>query len=493
MTSLSRSASADAGSATTTTVPPGTVPVSVNHHIAHWNSEDVEAWEAGGKQIAKRNLIWSVVAEHVGFSIWSIWSVMVLFMPLSVYGIDAAGKFFLVAVPTLVGAILRIPYTFATAKFGGRNWTIFSALVLLIPTVLTMYFMLNPASYTTYIIVAAFAGVGGGNFASSMTNINAFYPQREKGWALGLNAGGGNIGVPVIQLIGLLVIATIGNTAPEIVCAVYLVFIAIAAVGAALYMDNLDNQKTNGRSMIDVLKFSDAWWIAFLYIGTFGSFIGFSFAFGQVLQINFLAGLTDGAPATPALQAQASLQAAQIAFLGPLLGSLSRPFGGKLADKIGGGKITLYTFVAMTFSTGILVAASTWDDSTPGAASGTVMVLFVIGFIALFLLSGLGNGSVYKMIPAIFAAKSVQLQGMTVDEQQHWSRKMSGALIGIAGAIGALGGVGINLVLRASYSGTAKSATTAFWVFLGFYIVCAIVTWAIYLRKTSSADASVAV
>ncbi len=492
MTSLSRSASADAGSATTT-VPPGTVPVSVNHHIAHWNSEDVEAWEAGGKQIAKRNLIWSVVAEHVGFSIWSIWSVMVLFMPLSVYGIDAAGKFFLVAVPTLVGAILRIPYTFATAKFGGRNWTIFSALVLLIPTVLTMYFMLNPASYTTYIIVAAFAGLGGGNFASSMTNINAFYPQREKGWALGLNAGGGNIGVPVIQLIGLLVIATIGNTAPEIVCAVYLVFIAIAAVGAALYMDNLDNQKTNGRSMIDVLKFSDAWWIAFLYIGTFGSFIGFSFAFGQVLQINFLAGLTDGAPATPALQAQASLQAAQIAFLGPLLGSLSRPFGGKLADKIGGGKITLYTFVAMTFSTGILVAASTWDDSTPGAASGTVMVLFVIGFIALFLLSGLGNGSVYKMIPAIFAAKSVQLQGMTVDEQQHWSRKMSGALIGIAGAIGALGGVGINLVLRASYSGTAKSATTAFWVFLGFYIVCAIVTWAIYLRKTSSADADASV
>ena len=489
MTSLSRSASADAGSATTATVPPGTVPVSVNHHIAHWNSEDVEAWEAGGKQIAKRNLIWSVIAEHVGFSIWSIWSVMVLFMPLSVYGIDAAGKVFLVAVPTLVGAILRIPYTFATAKFGGRNWTIFSALVLLIPTVLTMYFMLNPASYTTYIIVAAFAGLGGGNFASSMTNINAFYPQREKGWALGLNAGGGNIGVPVIQLIGLLVIATIGNTAPEIVCAVYLVFIALAAVGAALYMDNLDNQKTNGRSMIDVLKFSDSWWIAFLYIGTFGSFIGFSFAFGQVLQINFLAGLTDGAPATPALQAQASLQAAQIAFIGPLLGSLSRPFGGKLADKIGGGKITLYTFVAMTFATGILVAASTWDDSTPGAASGTVMVLFVVGFIALFLLSGLGNGSVYKMIPAIFAAKSAQLQGMTVDEQQHWSRKMSGALIGIAGAIGALGGVGINLVLRASYSGTAKSATTAFWVFLGFYIVCAIVTWAIYLRKTNSADA----
>ncbi|MBY6435334.1 NarK/NasA family nitrate transporter [Rhodococcus kroppenstedtii] len=462
-----------------------------NHRIAHWDPEDVEAWEAGGKQIARRNLIWSVVAEHVGFSIWSIWSVMVLFMPMNVYGIDPAGKFFLVAVPTLVGAVLRIPYTFATATFGGRNWTVFSALVLLVPTVLTLWFMVNPASYTTYLIVAAFAGLGGGNFASSMTNINAFYPQREKGWALGLNAGGGNIGVPVIQLLGLLVIATVGNTAPEIVCAVYLVLIAIAAVGAAMFMDNLDNQKTNGRSMIDVLRHSDSWWIAFLYIGTFGSFIGYSFAFGQVLQINFLAGLTDGGPVTPALQARASLLAAQIAFLGPLLGSLSRPIGGKLADRLGGGRITLYTFVAMIFSAGILVATGMIDDASPGAATGTMMTAYVVGFIALFVLSGLGNGSVYKMIPAIFAAKASAMTEATAEERAAWSRTMSGALIGIAGAIGALGGVGINLVLRAAYTGADKSATNAFWVFLGFYVACAAVTYGVYLRRSSRAAVAV--
>ncbi|MGW5270412.1 MFS transporter [Rhodococcoides kroppenstedtii] len=462
-----------------------------NHRIAHWDPEDVEAWEAGGKQIARRNLIWSVVAEHVGFSIWSIWSVMVLFMPMDVYGIDPAGKFFLVAVPTLVGAVLRIPYTFATATFGGRNWTVFSALVLLVPTVLTLWFMVNPASYTTYLIVAAFAGLGGGNFASSMTNINAFYPQREKGWALGLNAGGGNIGVPVIQLLGLLVIATVGNTAPEIVCAVYLVLIAIAAVGAAMFMDNLDNQKTNGRSMIDVLRHSDSWWIAFLYIGTFGSFIGYSFAFGQVLQINFLAGLTDGGPVTPALQARASLLAAQIAFLGPLLGSLSRPIGGKLADRLGGGRITLYTFVAMIFSAGILVATGMIDDASPGAATGTMMTAYVVGFIALFVLSGLGNGSVYKMIPAIFAAKASAMTEATAEERAAWSRTMSGALIGIAGAIGALGGVGINLVLRAAYTGADKSATNAFWVFLGFYVACAAVTYGVYLRRSSRAAVAV--
>lgn len=157
------------------------MPLIRDRNIETWDAEDVAAWEAGGSKVAKRNLIWSIVAEHVGFSIWSIWSVMVLFMPQAVYHVDAAGKFYLVAMPTLVGAFMRIPYTIAPARFGGRNWTVVSALLLLIPTVLTLYVMKQPdTSYTTFMVVAAFAGFGGGNFASSMTNINAFYPQRLK-------------------------------------------------------------------------------------------------------------------------------------------------------------------------------------------------------------------------------------------------------------------------------------------------------------------------
>ncbi|MDT5225203.1 MAG: transporter, family, nitrate/nitrite transporter, partial [Mycobacterium sp.] len=93
-------------------------------HISAWDAEDLDAWRNGGSKIARRNLIWSIVAEHIGFSVWSIWSVMVLFMPQNIYHIDAAGKFYLVAVPTLVGGILRLPYTTAVARFGGRNWTI---------------------------------------------------------------------------------------------------------------------------------------------------------------------------------------------------------------------------------------------------------------------------------------------------------------------------------------------------------------------------------
>ncbi|BBY23226.1 MFS transporter [Mycobacterium stomatepiae] len=445
-----------------------------SHVLSNWDPEDTAAWEAGNDKIARRNLIWSVAADHIGFSVWSIWSVMVLFMPTSVYGFSAGDKFLLGATATLVGACLRFPYTFATAKFGGRNWTVFSALVLLIPTIGTMMLLAHPGlPLWPYLVCAALAGLGGGNFASSMTNINAFYPQRLKGWALAVNAGGGNLGVPVVQLVGLLVIAAAGNREPYWVCAIYLVLLAIAGIGAALYMDNLQHYRIDTNTMRAVLSEPHSWVIALLYIGTFGSFIGFSFAFGQVLQMNFVASGEN--------TAQASLHAAQIAFLGPLLGSISRVYGGKLADRLGGGRVTLAVFCSMILGGGILVSASTFGSHGAGRSSGATMVGFVVGFVALFILSGIGNGSVYKMIPSIFEARSHLLQ-MGEAERRQWSRSMSGALIGLAGAIGALGGVGVNLALRQSYlhSGTA---TSAFWAFTLCYVGASVLTWVVYVRR----------
>ncbi|GAA2743917.1 nitrate/nitrite transporter [Terrabacter aerolatus] len=480
---------------TTTTPTTGTSPVAPEgpgrlraltaprtRVIRDWDPEDTAAWEAGNRHVARRNLVWSVATEHIGFSIWSIWSVMVLFMPQAVYGFTAADKFFLVAVPTLVGAVLRVPYTMATAFFGGRNWAIVSGFALLVPTVLTWWLMVNPGhSLTTFLLVAGLAGLGGGNFASSMTNINAFYPQRMKGWALGLNAGGGNIGVPVVQLVGLLVIATLGNRRPEVVCAVYLVLLAVASIGAAAFMDNLDHQTANPRAMLEVLRHTDAWVISLLYIGTFGSFIGFGFAFGQVLNQTFLAGMTGGAVPTPAQTAAASLHAAQIAFVGPLLGSVSRVWGGRLADRRGGASVTLWTFVGMAAAGVLVTAAARSDDLTRGAATGVQLTGLIGGFVLLFVLSGIGNGSVYKMIPALFEAKSAAVPGPAV-ERTAWSRSMSGALIGIAGAVGALGGVLINLGLRASYQGAGHSATAAFVVFTLFYVGAAALTKVRYRR-----------
>jgi NNP family nitrate/nitrite transporter-like MFS transporter len=447
--------------------------VARSHTITDWNPEDRAAWQANGKAIARRNLAWSVAAEHVGFSVWSLWSVMVLFMPQSVYGLTAGDKFLIAATATLVGSLLRLPYTMATARFGGRNWTVFSACILVVPVLATIVVLAEPGRpLWFYLVCAALCGLGGGNFASSMTNINAFFPQRLKGVALGVNAGGGNIGVPAVQLVGLLVIATAGNRQPYWVCAFYVVALVVAAFGASRFMDNLDVVSVDLGAMGAALRSRHTWLVSLLYVGTFGSFIGFSFAFGQVLQISFAASGQSGA--------QAALHAAEIAFVGPLLGSIARIYGGRIADRVGGGIVTLWAFLGMIAGDGVLAVTSTVAGRHTTA---TTMVAYVIGFVVLFVLSGIGNGAVYKMIPSIFHAAA---RSLNADEETRagYSRSMSGAVIGITGAIGGLGGVGINLALRSSYlhDGTA---TTAFRYFAAFYAFAVVITARFYVRLPS--------
>ncbi|WP_059012465.1 nitrate/nitrite transporter [Streptomyces specialis] len=432
--------------------------------IDEWDPEDERFWAEKGERVARRNLLFSILSEHIGFSIWTLWSVLVLFMGPE-YGIDPAGKFFLVSMATLVGACVRVPYTFAVARFGGRNWTVVSASMLLLPTAAAWIVMEPGTSYTTFMLVAMLTGVGGGNFASSMTNINAFFPLRKKGWALGLNAGGGNIGVPVIQLVGLLVIATAGDGEPRVLLAVYTPLIVVAAALAWRYMDNLAPVTNDTGAAKESVRDGHTWIMSFLYIGTFGSFIGYSFAFGLVLQNQF-----DRTP----------LQAASITFIGPLLGSLIRPLGGFWADKYGGAKITLFTFAGMAGATGVVIAASNAES----------LAVFLVGFITLFVLSGLGNGSTYKMIPGIYHAKALA-RGLTGEEAAAFGRRLSGAAIGLIGAVGAVGGLGINLAFRESFLSTG-SGTRAFAAFLVFYAACFVITWTVYLRRPATPAKAVA-
>lgn len=430
--------------------------------IDGWNPEDEGFWARTGERVARRNLWSSILSEHIGFSVWSIWSVMVLFMsPAIGLDFDAADKFLLTTVPTLVGALLRLPYSYAVTRFGGRNWTIFSTSVLLIPTGLTCYFIQQPGTpLGVFLVLGALTGLGGGNFASSMTNITSFFPQREQGWALGLNAGGGNIGVAVVQVVGLLVIATAGGTQPALVAGAYLPLIVVATLLAALRMDNIDAVVTAPGAQLEVARSGHTWWISLLYVGTFGSFIGYGFAFGLVLQHEF-----DFTP----------LQAATCTFIGPLLGSLARPIGGRMADRWGGARVTFWNFLGMAGGTGLLLAASAMNS----------FPLYLAAFIALFVLTGVGNGSVYKMIPAIFAKQAEReiTGGRDAAGAFAHARRLSGALMGVAGAIGALGGVFINLTFRASFGGAASSGDAALATFLAGYLVCVVVTWAVYLRR----------
>ena len=437
---------------------PGTAPVPPSkggRWIRQWDPENETFWKETGEKVARRNLFFSVLSEHIGFSIWTLWSVLVLFMGPE-YGLTPADKFMLTSMVTLVGAVVRVPYTFAVAIFGGRNWTIISAALLLVPTVAAFTVMEPGTSFSTFLLVGLLAGVGGVNFASSMTNINAFFPLRKKGWALGLNAGGGNIGVPVAQLVALAIIGAGGG--PRVLLGIYIPLIVVAAVMAALFMDNLEHVKNDTGAAKDAARDGHTWIMSLLYVGTFGSFIGYSFAFGQVLQNQF---------------GRTPLEAAYVTFLGPLLGSLIRPVGGRLADRYGGARISLWNYVAMGLATAVLIGASMEKSLT----------LFTGAFVVLFVLSGLGNGSTFKMIPGIFQNKALA-KGLQGEEAAAYGRRLSGASMGLIGAVGALGGVGINLAFRQSFL-SYGSGTGAFVAFLAFYAVCFVVTWAVYLRRTA--------
>ncbi|HLM28488.1 MAG TPA: nitrate/nitrite transporter [Acidimicrobiales bacterium] len=466
------------GATATDVAAPSTSPVvddtsspssSSDHWIDDWRPEDPEFWEGTGKRIARRNLVFSILSEHIGFSVWSLWSVFVLFVGDD-YGFTPAQKFLLTTVPTAVGAVLRLPYTFAVAKVGGRNWTIFSSLLLAVPCVLAGFVLHPGVDFGLLLAVAAVAGVGGGNFSSSMANIDSFYPQRLKGWALGLNAGGGNLGVAAVQLAGLAVLATAGKENPRVTLGIYIPLVVIATLCAALFMDNLRCATNEKRAMRDVTRDGHTWIMSFLYIGTFGSFIGFGFAFGQVLLVQFADDFD-----TP-------VKAASLTFLGPLVGSLIRPIGGRLADRFGGARVTISNFLAMAAGAGVVLAASL-AGSLP---------LFLAGFVALFALSGIGNGSTYKMIPAIFTAKAALRveAGADPETEARHARRLSRALIGIAGSVGALGGVLVNLALRQSFVSNG-SADAAYVAFIVFYLVCVAVTWVVYLRRSSARLAGV--
>lgn len=264
-----------------------------------------------------------------------------------------------------------------------------------------------------------------------------------------------------MQLIGLAVIGASGG--PRVLLGIYIPLIVIAAVLAAVKMDNIAHLKNDTGAAKEAVKDAHTWIMSFLYIGTFGSFIGYSFAFGLVLQTQF---------------GRTPLQSAYVTFIGPLLGSLIRPIGGALADKYGGAKITLWNYVAMAGATGVIVFASI-QKSLP---------LFTVAFIALFVLTGLGNGSTFKMIPGIFQAKALA-KGLEGEEAAAYGRRLSGATMGIIGAVGALGGLGINLAFRQSFL-SVGSGTGAFLAFLAFYGVCFLVTWAVYLRRPAGVQAT---
>ena len=486
--------------------------------VDEWNVEDPQFWESTGKQVAKRNLIWSIFAEHLGFSVWLLWSVSAALLAKVGFNFTPQQLFFLVAVPNLVGSLLRLPYTFAVPKFGGRNWTIASAALLIIPTGLFAYFVQRPETpYWVFIVIAATAGFGGGNFSSSMTNINYFYPARLKGSALGLNAAGGNIGVALIQFF-LPIVVGAGGAFGLIMAAdkvnlhyagyLYAALAVVAAVCAFWFMNNLSSAVGRPRETLAVFQRRHNWIMCWLYTGTFGSFIGYSAAMPLLIKINFFR--------SPIPTESIGINFAYYAFLGALVGSLTRPFGGWLADKVGGAKVTAACFVSMIAGTlGVYytltmlkpvpvpdpVLLKQWqaDPSTfPGFKPAVVDAVtynsgifpyFLLAFLFVFAATGVANGSTYRMIPHIFKTQAdAATQEGTVERYAAEAKavKEGSAALGIIGAVGAMGGFLIPITFGSPWvTDPVAAVKTAFLIFAAFYVVCLAVTWLVYVRKTS--------
>ncbi|SEE62745.1 MFS transporter, NNP family, nitrate/nitrite transporter [Arthrobacter alpinus] len=438
--------------------------------LHHWDAEDTGQWESVGRAIAKRNLAWSIACEFLGFVVWQLWSIVVVFLPGAGFTFSSGELFWLISIPSLVGATLRIPYTFMVARFGGRNWTIVSALLLLIPTVGLALCVGNPETpFGAMLAVAALAGLGGGNFASSMANITYFFPAREKGWALGLNAAGGNLGAAVAQFMVPLAVTLLaaGTLGLPLAGLMWVPFILIAAWGAWKYMDNLTSAKSDIAGSLASLREPHLWILALLYIGTFGSFIGFSAVFPKLIMDSFGAGV--GIPIGPAI--------ISLAFLGALIGSLARPYGGKLADRWGGARVTVACF-------GVLSLTALAQLLTLPLGS---FPLFLSLFLVLFAAAGAGNGSTYRMIPMVFALRASSTD--SPDGGKMSAARKGSAALGIISAIGAYGGFVVPQVLNASRQATG-GYQGAFIGFVAAYLILMALTWAVYLRPSSAASLS---
>jgi len=452
--------------------------------LTQWNPEDSAFWESEGRAVASRNLWISIPSLTLAFAVWMVWSVVVVNLPNVGFKFSTQELFWLAALPSLCGATLRIFYSFMVPIFGGRRWTAISTASLLLPTIGIGFAVRDPStSYSVFVALALLCGFGGGNFASSMANINFFFPKAQKGTALGLNAGLGNLGVSLVQFVVPLVITagvfgalggepqvwTKGAEVKQMWLQnagfVWVPFIAICALAAWFGMNDLASAKASFSDQAIIFKRKHNWIMCWLYLGTFGSFIGYSAGFPLLIKSQF-----------------PQINALSYAWLGPLVGALIRPLGGWLSDKLGGARVTFWTFAAMVVGVlGVLYFL-------PQGGQGGNFYAFLAMFMALFAAAGIGNGSTFRMIPVIFMnerQREAEGKGGAAEEQAvRDANKEAAAVLGFSSAMAAYGGFFIPMSYGISIS-TFGGPAYALYMFIVFYVTCIAMTWWYYSRRNA--------
>jgi NNP family nitrate/nitrite transporter-like MFS transporter len=448
--------------------------------LSVWNPEDRAFWQSTGSAVAARNLWISIPALLLSFAVWMVWSVVVVQLPAIGFPYTTDQLFWLAALPGLSGATLRIFYSFMVPIFGGRMWTVVSTASLLVPALGIGFAVQDPAtSYGTMLVLALLCGLGGGNFASSMANISFFYPKEKKGTALGLNAGLGNLGVSVMQFVVPLAITAgvFGGAggAPQVVAKtgqilwlqnagfLWVPFVLAATVAAWFGMNDIASARASFREQAVVFRRKHNWIMCWLYVGTFGSFIGYSAGLPLLVKTQF-----------------PGVDPVRYAFLGPLVGALARPVGGWLSDKLGGARVTFWNFVAMACAAGGVLLF------LPDGGRGGGFAGFLAMFLALFATSGIGNGSTFRMIPVIFSTHHERIAaglGAAAREQgKKDAAKEAAAVLGFSSAVAAYGAFFIPRAFGISMKATG-SAAAAILGFIAVYVSCLAITWWYYSRR----------
>lgn len=444
------------------------------HRLEDWRPEDPAFWQDRGRRIARRNLLISIPALLLSFAVWMVWSVVVAKLPSIGFGYSTDQLFWLAALPGLSGATLRIFYSFMVPIFGGRLWTTLSTWSLILPALGIGWAVQNPATpYWLFLVLALLCGFGGGNFASSMSNISFFYPKAEKGQALALNAGLGNLGVSVAQFVVPLAITAgvfgwlggdpvmvkgPGGETPlwlQNAGFVWVPFIAASAIAAWFGMNDIASAKASFAEQSVIFQRRHNWIMCWLYVGTFGSFIGYSAGFPLLAKIQF-----------------PEINVLQYAFLGPLVGALSRSLTGWVSDRWGGGRVTFWVFVGMAL--GVLgVIHFIGANSFAG---------FFAMFLLLFFVSGVGNASTFQMIPAIMGKEMERLMpGADAAVRRKQADMESAAIIGFTSAIAAYGAFFVPKSYGTSIA-LFGGPQAALWTFFIFYLSCIAITWWVYTR-----------
>ncbi|MEU6900675.1 NarK family nitrate/nitrite MFS transporter [Streptomyces virginiae] len=443
--------------------------------ITRWSPEDPAFWRSTGKRVATRNLWIAVPALLVAFVVWQVWSITATNLQDVGFGFSQSQLFWLTAVPGLTGGTARIFYTFLGPRIGQRRFTALSTVVLIVP-LLWLGFAVQDTStpYATMVMIAALCGMGGANFSSSLANIGFFYPKQEKGNATGINGGLGNLGVCVVQLLTPVLItssvlavgagqkkANGSETYLQNAAFVWVPVLGVLAAVAWFGQNDLKVASTPFSRQKSIFKRKHNWLMTYLYVGTFGSFIGFAAALPLLIKTTFPA-----------------YSVATYAWMGPALGALARWAGGWIADKLGGARVTILSFVGMAGSiTGVTAFLPAGSDR--GSFTG-----FFLCFLAAFFFSGVGNGSTFRQIPVIFRGQ--HLKGLAEGTPQYadalrQAEIESGAVTGFTAGIAAYGFFFIPAMF-ANFS-----VTSAMWGFVAFYASCVVVAWWFYARPGAEA------